>query len=265
MDKAPLSKSLLLVPSAISILLTLLFQHYQKFFAYNLQAIKEDFQASNISKPPRRVCEREAVSTIEKSRVRDHLTQLYTYKLMGDWLPLRVPKELEIIFERSWQLVETPNDWRKANITPFFGKGRKGDSGNIRPLSLTLVPRKAMEQIFLEAMSQHMQDTKGWIRKAKAHLELNLTKDVKGKKKGFYRNISKRKTKKKMWACCCMGMGTWKQKTWERLRYPVVVLPQFFSSKTCFQQSQAPEISAKVWSNKVLNSVKEDQAREHLN
>ncbi|PKU36825.1 ubiquitin-associated domain-containing protein 2 [Limosa lapponica baueri] len=44
-DKAPLSKSLLLVPSAISILLTLLFQHYQKFFAYNLQAIKEDFQS----------------------------------------------------------------------------------------------------------------------------------------------------------------------------------------------------------------------------
>ncbi|XP_049671581.1 ubiquitin-associated domain-containing protein 2 isoform X2 [Accipiter gentilis] len=43
-DKAPLSKSLLLVPSALSILLTLLFQHYQKFFAYNLQAIKEDFQ-----------------------------------------------------------------------------------------------------------------------------------------------------------------------------------------------------------------------------
>ncbi|XP_052520390.1 ubiquitin-associated domain-containing protein 2 isoform X3 [Tympanuchus pallidicinctus] len=42
--KAPLSKSLLLVPSAISILLTLLFQHYQKFFVYNLQAIKEDFQ-----------------------------------------------------------------------------------------------------------------------------------------------------------------------------------------------------------------------------
>ncbi|RMC06801.1 hypothetical protein DUI87_16247 [Hirundo rustica rustica] len=43
--KAPLSKSLLLVPSAISILLTLLFQHYQKFFAYNLQAVKEDFQS----------------------------------------------------------------------------------------------------------------------------------------------------------------------------------------------------------------------------
>ncbi|XP_074048059.1 ubiquitin-associated domain-containing protein 2 isoform X3 [Macrotis lagotis] len=43
-DKAPLSKSLLLVPSALSILLALLFQHYQNFFVYNLQAIKNDLQ-----------------------------------------------------------------------------------------------------------------------------------------------------------------------------------------------------------------------------
>ncbi|XP_044526486.1 ubiquitin-associated domain-containing protein 2 [Gracilinanus agilis] len=42
--KAPLSKSLLLVPSALSILLALLFQHYQKFFVYNLQAVKNDLQ-----------------------------------------------------------------------------------------------------------------------------------------------------------------------------------------------------------------------------
>ncbi|XP_074048058.1 ubiquitin-associated domain-containing protein 2 isoform X2 [Macrotis lagotis] len=42
--KAPLSKSLLLVPSALSILLALLFQHYQNFFVYNLQAIKNDLQ-----------------------------------------------------------------------------------------------------------------------------------------------------------------------------------------------------------------------------
>uniref|UniRef100_A0A8D0GPE8 Ubiquitin-associated domain-containing protein 2 n=1 Tax=Sphenodon punctatus TaxID=8508 RepID=A0A8D0GPE8_SPHPU len=42
--KAPLSKSLLLVPSALSLLLNLLFQHYQRFFTYNLKAVKEDFQ-----------------------------------------------------------------------------------------------------------------------------------------------------------------------------------------------------------------------------
>ncbi|XP_054830589.1 ubiquitin-associated domain-containing protein 2 [Eublepharis macularius] len=42
--KAPLSKGLLIVPSTLSLLLAVLFQHYQKFFAYNLQAVKEEFQ-----------------------------------------------------------------------------------------------------------------------------------------------------------------------------------------------------------------------------
>uniref|UniRef100_A0A8C6R3P8 Ubiquitin-associated domain-containing protein 2 n=1 Tax=Nannospalax galili TaxID=1026970 RepID=A0A8C6R3P8_NANGA len=43
-NKAPLSKSLLLVPSALSLLLALLLPHCQKFFAYDLHAIKNDFQ-----------------------------------------------------------------------------------------------------------------------------------------------------------------------------------------------------------------------------
>ncbi|XP_029792352.1 ubiquitin-associated domain-containing protein 2 isoform X2 [Suricata suricatta] len=42
--KAPLSKGLLLVPSALSLLLALLLPHCQKFFVYDLQAVKDDFQ-----------------------------------------------------------------------------------------------------------------------------------------------------------------------------------------------------------------------------
>jgi len=42
---------------------------------------------------------------------------------------------------------------------------------------------------------RHCLSIQGWIRKAKAHLELNLTKDVKSNKEVFHRNISKRKTK----------------------------------------------------------------------
>lgn len=42
--KAPLSKSLLLVPSTLSLLLTLLLPHCQKFFVYDLHAVKNDFQ-----------------------------------------------------------------------------------------------------------------------------------------------------------------------------------------------------------------------------
>ncbi|XP_069493118.1 ubiquitin-associated domain-containing protein 2 isoform X2 [Ambystoma mexicanum] len=42
--KAPVSKGLLLVPSALSVLLVLLFHHYLSFFQYNVQEVKEDFQ-----------------------------------------------------------------------------------------------------------------------------------------------------------------------------------------------------------------------------
>uniref|UniRef100_A0A8C5P7Q3 UBA domain containing 2 n=1 Tax=Leptobrachium leishanense TaxID=445787 RepID=A0A8C5P7Q3_9ANUR len=41
--KAPLSKALLLVPSAFSLLLALFFQQQQSFFVYSWKAIKEDF------------------------------------------------------------------------------------------------------------------------------------------------------------------------------------------------------------------------------
>ena len=43
-DKAPLSKSLLLVPTALTVLLMLLQPQYQSLFEYNLQAVREDHQ-----------------------------------------------------------------------------------------------------------------------------------------------------------------------------------------------------------------------------
>ncbi|PKU39021.1 rna-directed dna polymerase from mobile element hypothetical protein [Limosa lapponica baueri] len=49
---------------------------------------------------------------------------------------------LSIVFERSWSLCE---DWRKANVTPVFKKGKKDDPGNYRPVSLTSIPGKTME------------------------------------------------------------------------------------------------------------------------
>lgn len=48
LDKAPLSKSLLLVPSALSLLLTLLLPHCQKFFVYDLHAVKHDLQVGTL-------------------------------------------------------------------------------------------------------------------------------------------------------------------------------------------------------------------------
>ncbi|KAK4815890.1 hypothetical protein QYF61_009941 [Mycteria americana] len=102
--------------------------------------------------------------------VSDLLHHLDTHKSMGhDEIHPRVLKELaevltkplSIIYQQSWLTGEVPADWRLANVMPIFKKGRKEDPGNYRPLSLTSVPGKLMEQIILSAITGHVEDNQG--------------------------------------------------------------------------------------------------------
>ncbi|KFO77742.1 Putative 115 kDa protein in type-1 retrotransposable element R1DM, partial [Cuculus canorus] len=106
---------------------------------------------------------------IQDKEVRDLLAHLDTHKSMGlDGIHPRVlkeladvlPKPLSIIFQWSWLTGEVPLDWSLANIVPIYKKGCREDPGNYRPVSLTSVTGKVMEQVILSAIMKHMQENR---------------------------------------------------------------------------------------------------------
>ncbi|CAM4389901.1 unnamed protein product [Caretta caretta] len=55
---------------------------------------------------------------------------------------------------------EVLDDWKKANVVPIFKKGKKEDPGNYRPVSLTSVPGKIMEQVLKKSILKHLHERK---------------------------------------------------------------------------------------------------------
>ena len=56
-----------------------------------------------------------------------------------------VAMPLSLIYSKSLNDAEIPEDWKAANITPLFKKGLRSDVSNYRPVNLTAVPGKVME------------------------------------------------------------------------------------------------------------------------
>ena len=53
---------------------------------------------------------------------------------------------LQSLFQQSPNESKIPSDWKKANIVPIFKKGDRTKPSNYRPVSLTAVVSKMLEQ-----------------------------------------------------------------------------------------------------------------------
>ena len=68
-----------------------------------------------------------------------------------------IAKPLALIFNKSIKEGVVPKDWRVANVTPIFKKGKKNDPANYRPVSLTSVVCKLLESIIRDKMIEHLE------------------------------------------------------------------------------------------------------------
>ena len=84
------------------------------------------------------------------------LDNLDPYKSTGlDNIPTQLLKEtaqqmapiLTLIFQASLDQGILPSDWKAANVTPVYKKGKRTDPSNYRPISLTSVCCKTLEHI----------------------------------------------------------------------------------------------------------------------
>ena len=88
-------------------------------------------------------------------------------------LALEIGPLLLLIYKKSLQTSEIPEDWRKANVTPVFKKGQRYQAENYRPISLTSVCCKTMEHIVTSTIMNHGEDNNilyppaTWLQKIK--------------------------------------------------------------------------------------------------
>ncbi|KFV54970.1 RNA-directed DNA polymerase from mobile element jockey, partial [Tyto alba] len=103
---------------------------------------------------------------IHGEMVSDLLHHLDTHKSMGPGgihprvlreLAEVITKSLSIICQQPWLTGDVPVDWRLANVLPIYRKGWKEDLGSYRPVSLTSMLGKVMEQIILSSIVWHVQ------------------------------------------------------------------------------------------------------------
>ena len=103
---------------------------------------------------------------ISVDKVKKMLKSLHTGKASGpDGInPLFLVNTAEnlalpvsIIFRKTLSNGKIPNEWKLANVSPIFKKGKKTAPNNYRPVSLTCILCKLMEKMIREKIVEHLE------------------------------------------------------------------------------------------------------------
>src|SRR3989442_12847623 len=89
---------------------------------------------------------------VNKSPGIDGITSTYAIKIKDI-----VAQPLRLLFNKSIDKTEIPNDWKKANITPIFKKGKRSSAENYRPVSLTTFFGKVMKKIVKRHIETYLE------------------------------------------------------------------------------------------------------------
>lgn len=73
-------------------------------------------------------------------------------RLLGDVVEV-ITKLLYTICQNSCSMGEIPEYWRLVNMTPIYKKSQKENPENCRPVSLTFMPGKIIEQNILSEIT----------------------------------------------------------------------------------------------------------------
>jgi len=138
------------------------------FFAsvFTAEADSQAFQSLEVREEAWR---REDHPLLKEDRMRDHLSKLDTHRSMSpDGMHPQVLRELadviaeplSIVFERFSRTGEVPEDWRKASVPPVFIKGKKGEPGNYRLVSLTSILGNVMKLLIWDVIIKQVEEKK---------------------------------------------------------------------------------------------------------
>jgi hypothetical protein len=80
------------------------------------------------------------------------LLMYFQYDCLSAYLADVIAPPLTLIFQKSLDEGNIPNDWRTANVTAIFKKGERYKASNYRPVSLTSLCCKVQEHIIVSSI-----------------------------------------------------------------------------------------------------------------